>query len=188
MPSCSRAVEHLHRERLVQFPQADVVDLEVEALEQLVDRVDRADAHLVGLGAGDRHADVAAHRRDAAAFGLLGFHQDRCRAAVGKLAGIAGRDRRVGSEHRVEAGQAFQRRVGAVSFVLGDRHFLLRDLARLLVLDRHRGGDGNDLLVEPAGGLRRGGALLALQRIFVLPLAADAVAPATVSAVWSIGM
>ena len=69
MPSLSRAVEHLHRERLVQFPQADVVDLEAEALRAAWDREHRADAHLVGLGAGDRHADVAAERREPALLG-----------------------------------------------------------------------------------------------------------------------
>jgi hypothetical protein len=46
------AVEHLHREGLVQLPQADVVDLEAEPLEQLGNREDRADAHFVRLGAG----------------------------------------------------------------------------------------------------------------------------------------
>src|SRR3546814_1863994 len=45
------AIEHLHRERFVQFPQADVVHLQLEAFEQLGDREDGADAHFVGLGA-----------------------------------------------------------------------------------------------------------------------------------------
>ena len=62
----------------------------------------------------------------------------------------------------LQARQALERGVGAVAFVLGDRDFLLRDLAGLLVLDRHRRGDGDDLVVEPAGGLRGGGALLRL--------------------------
>jgi hypothetical protein len=43
--------------------------------EQLGDRETRADAHFVGLGAGDRHADIAAQRGQAALFGNLGFHQ-----------------------------------------------------------------------------------------------------------------
>src|ERR1019366_7352870 len=42
------AVDHLHCERLVQLPEADVVHLEAVALEELRDREDRTDAHLVG--------------------------------------------------------------------------------------------------------------------------------------------
>ena len=73
-------------------------------------------------------------------------------------------------------GEAFERRVGPVALVLVDGDFLERDFAGFLVLDRHVRGDGHDLGVEPAFGLRGGGALLRLQRIFVLRLAADAVA------------
>src|SRR5215203_187245 len=52
------AVERLHGERLVELPQADVVDGEPVLLEELRHREDRADAHLVGVAAGDRHAAV----------------------------------------------------------------------------------------------------------------------------------
>ena len=50
------AVEHLDGERLVELPQADVVHLQARALQQARHREDRADAHLVGLAAGDREA------------------------------------------------------------------------------------------------------------------------------------
>src|SRR5579871_6600709 len=41
------AVDHLHREGLVQFPEVDILDLQPVALEQLGHGEDRADAHLV---------------------------------------------------------------------------------------------------------------------------------------------
>ena len=114
------AVEHLDRERLVQFPQADVVHLEAEALEQLGHREHRADAHLVGLGAGDRHADVAAERLEPALLGERGVHHDAGGRAVAKLAGVAGGDVGAGAQHRLKRGEAFERRVGAVALVLVD--------------------------------------------------------------------
>ena len=43
------AVQHLARERLVQFPNIDVIGLEAMALEQARDRENRADAHFVWL-------------------------------------------------------------------------------------------------------------------------------------------
>ena len=69
MPSLSLAVQHLHRERLVQLPQPDVVHLQAEPVEQLRDGEDRADAHFVRLRPADRHADIAAERLEAALFG-----------------------------------------------------------------------------------------------------------------------
>jgi hypothetical protein len=49
------AIEDLHRKRLVELPQVDVLDAEAEALEELGHGEDGADAHLVGLGARHRH-------------------------------------------------------------------------------------------------------------------------------------
>ena len=68
------AVEHLHREGLVQLPQVDVVDRQAQALEHLRHREHRADAHLVGLAAGDREAEEAAERLQAALLGELLVH------------------------------------------------------------------------------------------------------------------
>src|SRR5690242_1058456 len=70
------AVDHLHRERLVQLPQADVADLEAGALEQLRDRVHGPDAHFVGLAARDREAAVDAERLQAALCRGLVAHDD----------------------------------------------------------------------------------------------------------------
>ena len=86
------AVEHLHRERLVQLPEVDVVDLQAVALQQPRHREDRADAHLVGLAAGDGEAAEDAERLEAALLGELAVHDDAGRGAVGELARIAGGD------------------------------------------------------------------------------------------------
>src|SRR5262245_13617308 len=56
------AVEDLHGEGLVQLPEIDVVHLEPEALQELGDGIDRADAHLVGLAARHDEALVDAER------------------------------------------------------------------------------------------------------------------------------
>src|SRR5690606_37758428 len=84
------AIQHLHGEGLVEFPQADVVDGEPGPLQQLGHREHRADAHLVGLAAGDRVAAEHAQRRDAPARRGRGRHQHGGRGAVGELAGVAG--------------------------------------------------------------------------------------------------
>src|SRR5450756_2215582 len=44
-------IQALAGERLVEFPQIDILDLEAVALQQLRHREHRADAHLVGLAA-----------------------------------------------------------------------------------------------------------------------------------------
>ena len=55
-PELVAAVEDLDRERLVELPEIDVLDLEPRPREELWHRVNRADAHLVGLAARDREA------------------------------------------------------------------------------------------------------------------------------------
>src|SRR5882724_10467217 len=50
------AIEHLAGERLVQFPQIDIVHFHAGALQQLRYREYRTDAHLVRLAARDRKA------------------------------------------------------------------------------------------------------------------------------------
>src|SRR5882762_7861644 len=50
------AVQDLHRERLVQLPQADVVHLQSGTLQEPRDGEDGPDTHLVRLAARDREA------------------------------------------------------------------------------------------------------------------------------------
>ena len=64
------AVEALAGEGLVQLPKVDVVDLQAVAFQEARDGEHRADAHLVGLAAGDRPALEDAHGRQAAALRL----------------------------------------------------------------------------------------------------------------------
>ena len=49
--------EHLHRERLVQLEEADVVERDARLLEHLPRRRDRAEAHQLRLDAGVGEAD-----------------------------------------------------------------------------------------------------------------------------------
>ena len=105
MPELVAAVEDLHGERLVELPQADVVDLQAVALQQLRDREHRADAHLVRLAAGDRDAAVDAERLKPALLRELALHQHAGRRAVGELAGVAGGDAVPVAAHRLELGR-----------------------------------------------------------------------------------
>src|ERR1700679_2535473 len=60
------AIDHLHRERLVQFPETDVVDAEAVRLQQLGHGEHRADAYFVGIAAGDRDAAIDPERLEIA--------------------------------------------------------------------------------------------------------------------------
>ena len=151
-------------------------------LEQLRHGEDGANAHLVGIAAGDRDAAIDPERLEVALARELGLHQYAGAGAVRQLRGVAGGDERprldllpVG-EHRLQAGEASQGRVGARTLVLlqGDR--LVGYGAGRLVGDLHHGRQGRDLGVEAPGGLGRGGPLLRLERIFVLALAGHLVA------------
>src|ERR1019366_212401 len=71
------AIEHLHREGLVQFPEIDVVDLEAVALEQARHREYRPDAHLIRLAAGGDETAEDAERFQAALGSLLVAHDHR---------------------------------------------------------------------------------------------------------------
>ena len=75
------AVDHLACERLVEFPQADIVDAKSVALEQFWHRKHRSDSHLVRLASGHRHASIDAERMQPALLGLLSLHQHADRDA-----------------------------------------------------------------------------------------------------------
>jgi hypothetical protein len=95
------AVEHLHRERLVELPEVDVVDRQAQPLQHLRHGVDRADAHLVGLAPGDGEAEEAAERLHAALLGERLVDQDAGAGPVGELARVAGRDHAAGTAGRM---------------------------------------------------------------------------------------
>src|ERR1700759_4059633 len=86
------AVEHLNRKRLVELPQANVLELYSGALEQPRNRKHRADPHLVGLAPRDGKSPENPQGLDIASFRELRVHDDTSAGAVGKLAGVAGTD------------------------------------------------------------------------------------------------
>ncbi|MCY1524978.1 hypothetical protein D9M68_599410 [compost metagenome] len=92
------------------------------------------------------------------------------------MRGVAGGDRTVLGEHRLEGGQAFQCGVGAVAVVAVDHAVQDALLAGGLVLDEVLHAHRHDFVIEQARGLGAGGALLALQGVEVLGFAADVVA------------
>ncbi len=110
------AVDDLHRERLVQLPQADVVDLHAGAREQLRHGEDRSDAHFVGLAAGDGEAAEYAQRLEAATGGELVAHDHAGGRAVGELAGVAGGDD-AARQRGLDPRHRFVGRVGADALV-----------------------------------------------------------------------
>ena len=59
------AVDDLHGESFVEFPEIDIVDVKALALEQFGDGKYRADAHLVGFATGDLEAAENQLVRDA---------------------------------------------------------------------------------------------------------------------------
>src|SRR5690606_40864700 len=84
------AVDDLHGERLVEFPDADVLDLEAGLLEQLRHSKYGADAHLVGLATDDLETAVNAERLQAALLRFLVVHNVDFRSIVRKRADDAG--------------------------------------------------------------------------------------------------
>ena len=145
------AVEHLHGERLVQLPQADVVDLQAVALQAARNGEDRADAHLVGLAAGDREAAEDAQRLQAALAASASHHEHAGRGAVGELAGIAGGDALVGARAPAAAWRGLPAwcRRGCPRPWSSVTVFLVTSLVSLFSTS-HRRGHRHDLVVELA--------------------------------------
>ena len=75
----------------------------------------------------------------------------------------------------LSAARAFERGVGAVAFVLGQRDVLFATTPVSLSSTYFQRRQRDDLGVEAARRLRGGGALLALQRVLVLRFARDLV-------------
>lgn len=98
------------------------------------------------------------------------LHQEDCGGAVGDLAGVAaGRSVAVLGKGRTHFAEGFE--CGAPSRTLVFRKCDLFLLAALRVFDH--GGDGHNLVVEPAGFLRSFGPLEGFGGVSVLGLSAD---------------
>src|SRR2546422_5900658 len=144
------AVDHLHGERLVQFPQTNVFHFQPGAREQSRHGEHRADAHFVRLAAGYREAAENPKRSQVALFGELRVHDDAGGGAVGELARVSGRDG-AAFDRRLDLGDALERRVRADAFVVLRRDLLDPTFPRLLVGFLHSHRQGKDLRVESAG-------------------------------------
>src|SRR5210317_1020968 len=101
------AKEHLHGKGFIKLPEVDVIHRETVALEQLGHSEDGADAHLVGLATRNRGTSIDAERFQTALRRNAGFHDDRRRCTVGKLACVACRDEAVLS-YWIQAGEALE--------------------------------------------------------------------------------
>ena len=113
------AIENLHRERLVQLPQSDVVHRDPRALQKLGHRDRGSDAHLVGLASGHREAAENAQRLQALAGRRICAHHHARGCSVRELAGVARRDH-APRERRLDPGKPFVGRVAADALVRRD--------------------------------------------------------------------
>ena len=86
------AVEHLHGEGLIQFPEADIVHGQAVAFQQARHRKDRTDAHLVRLAPRHRHPPKGAERRQAPTLRLFRVHDYARGSSVRQLGRVARRD------------------------------------------------------------------------------------------------
>src|SRR5690606_24835341 len=121
------AIDDLARERLVDFPKADVGHRESGLLQQFRDREYRPDAHLVRTATGHRHGAIDAERTQTAALRLLAAHDDAGARPVGELRGVARSDVAPFGRplallpDRLERRQTFERRVRTNAFVMRER-------------------------------------------------------------------
>ena len=156
--------EHLHRERLVQLEEADLVDGEPGLREHLLGRGHGAEPHQVRLDARVGEADESEARLEAELGGGRLGREERRGRAVGQPGGVAGRHAPARAERRPERREPLEGRVGAEELVpLGDCPALVgedahRDdgVARRRRSARPRGrGAALRLGGVPVGGLAR---------------------------------
>src|ERR1700723_2079470 len=86
------AIDHLDSVGFVEFPEVNVVYIQIVPLQQSRDCDDRADAHFVRLNAGGDEAAEDAERLQTLPWRDRGAHDDAGRGTAGELAGIAGAD------------------------------------------------------------------------------------------------
>src|SRR5688572_26487321 len=169
------AVDDLHGERFVEFPQVDIRDRLAGALQQLRHREHGPDTHFVGLASGNREASKDAQWLEIQFFGTRGAHHHAGRRAIGELAGIARGDDTAWSRG-ADPGHRLVIRVRPDAFVGIDGDRAGHEPAGVAVCGAHDHVDGHDLVLELAGGQRRGGPLLALDTVAILRFARNPVA------------
>src|SRR5215207_9487129 len=105
--------EVLARERLVDFDEVYVFELQVRLLKRLAYRGHGADAHDFGLDARVRPRDDAARGRQVLLTHVVLARDDERRRAVHDAGGVARRDETVLAKRRGELRENFERRLGA---------------------------------------------------------------------------
>ena len=116
-PKRIAAIQHLHRESLVQLPKIDVVYGQTVTFQQPRHREDWADTHLVRVTAGDRQPLVQTQRLNIPLLGELGIHNYTGRRAIRQLASIAGGDKITCPAHRQEPGKGFDSGARTIAFI-----------------------------------------------------------------------
>jgi hypothetical protein len=150
-------------------------------LQQLGHGENRAYAHLIGVAARDRHAPVGTQRFESALLRFLCVHQDQGGSAVRQLRRVTCRDEAPSGdtlavlEDGLQGLQLGERGFGAIAFVEFQDDLLFRCGATRLVGDEHGGGQRHDLRVVTPFRLSLSRALLRLEGVLVLRLAADTV-------------
>src|SRR5580693_8411330 len=81
--------ERLGRERLVEFDDADVAELETGERHRFRDRDHGTDTHDLGWNAGGGETDKAGFRFEAELVRLRGGHDESCRGAIAGLRRVA---------------------------------------------------------------------------------------------------
>src|SRR5215212_408590 len=102
------AIDHLHRECLIQLPKADIVDRQSMPLQKPGHSMDRTYSHLVGFAAcGDKAAEDA-ERLQALLGRELVAHDDGRAGTVRKLARLAARDGEARALRRFDRSETFR--------------------------------------------------------------------------------
>ena len=174
MPSLSRQYMTCTAKASFNSQRSMSPHLESRPGEELRHRMDRADAHLVGLAAGDRETTEDTERLDAATARLARADQHAGPCAIGELARVAGRDhpaRRRRSDFR----QGLVGRAGPQALVDRDRHLSRIERVGRWIDPGHPHADRRDLVLEMSGLLRSVGALLAQGTVPILWLPRDGV-------------
>lgn len=132
---------------LVELDDVDVGEANVVLLEQLGDGDGRADTHDAGRQAGNGRADVLGEHGEAELDGHGALHEHHGGGTVGDLTGVStSGDGSPLREGGADLHQALGSGAGSDTLVLGQG-----DGLGLAVGALDLGGDGNDLVVEPAG-------------------------------------
>ena len=166
-PEVVQTVHGHRREGLVDLVDVDVFLVQVELGQELGDRGRGANTHDARRDPSDGGATEFGEDGLVKFDGLGAAHEEHGGGAIGDLTGVASRGPVAElRECRTDLVQRLRRRPVPDTLVAGHSHLL--DLAGLGVLDL--GGDGHDLLVEPAGPLRSFSATERLRRVEILRL------------------